>query len=65
MNQGIAERKHEMIAAIVRIIFEASLKGSALEEAAMSLNPADRKKFLTEKEGMLLVLAGFSDKSSY
>ena len=29
------------------------LKGSALEEAATALNPEDRKRFLTEKEGRL------------
>merc|ERR1711871_1198224 len=38
---GITERKHEIIAVFVHIIFEACVKGSALEEAAMSLNPAD------------------------
>lgn len=49
--QGIAEHKHEIIAAIVHIIFEASIKGSVLEEATMSLTAAGRKQYLTEKEG--------------
>ena len=50
---GITDRKHDMIQAVVHIIFENAIKGSALEEAATSLNPEDRKRFLTEKEGRL------------
>jgi len=53
-EQGITEHKHEIIAAVVHIIFEACVNGSVLEEAAMSLNPTDRKKFLTQKEGACL-----------
>ena len=66
---GIGERKEEIIKAVVHIIFENFLKGSALEEAATSLNPADRRRFLTEKEGRLrddleLTQRGFARKAA-